>query len=65
MVLDGKSLQEYYVNVGVPEGVVFLPTLFQIYVNDLSHNAICKFTNLWVILLSTLSVIMLLICYNR
>ena len=28
VILDGKSSQEYPVNVGVPQGFIFSPTLF-------------------------------------
>ena len=35
VVLDWKSLKEYPVNAGVPEGLIIDPTIFLLYINDL------------------------------
>ena len=40
VVLDGRSSQEYPVNMGVPQGSI--PTLFLLYINDLPDNVICN-----------------------
>ena len=41
VVLDGKSSQEYPINVGVPKGYILGRTLFRLYINDLP-DVICN-----------------------
>ena len=62
MVLDERSLVEYAVNAGFPQGSIFGPTCFLLYLIDLPDDFLCNFVTMLTILLSTPSLIRHLIC---
>ena len=42
MILDGKSLQEYSVNTGVPQRIILGSLVFRLYSNDFPDGVICN-----------------------
>ena len=65
VVLDGKSSQEYPVNVEVPQGSILGPRLFLLYINDLPDDVICDIAIYADDTISIISVIRHLSCSNK
>ena len=65
MVLDEKSLQEYPFIASVPEGIMLVPTLFLIYINDPSVDVSVTLLSLLTILPCALNMIGMVTCGNN
>ena len=64
VVLDGRPSQEYRVNGGYPQGSIFGPALFLLYINDLPDGVICNIA-IYADDTTLVSVIRNLICGNK
>ena len=62
LALDGKSLQNYPINVSISQGSILGPTLFQVNINDLAHICLLTILLFLQIVIPNLKVISFLIC---
>ena len=60
-----QSSQKYLVNAGVPQGSILGPTLFLLYISDLSDNVVCNTAVYADDILSAVSMTRHLICGNN
>ena len=68
VVLDGKSLQEYPVNAGVPPWSILGSTFFLLHINDLPDDVICYisiYADDTTLYSSSLNVLRHLVCGKR